>query len=501
MSRDSNPKQLSSFWQSFLSFFIATRLRSNFFLKKALSHTTVVFIITFVYTFLPVSSSLYIFKISLLHLLILLFTFIISPLAGLTATLTSSLLLTFSQDVTLTLVPGLTTFLFGSCVILLHRALHRHYHRLSQKTNQLKALINQSPHPFVLKNKSGLIVYASLSIKNIIGVHQQTIIGKDLKHFLHEEDKDKYKNFYAQLLSNPSKRHTVELRVRNKRGSWSWFKIDAINLLHDPIINSTVSLLQNISHQKYQEDMKARILTIEKKARETAEKAVRTRDEFLSIASHELKTPLTTILLQLQGTLRRILTQSLADFSGQKLVSSLKIAEQQSQRLSLMIKDLLNVSLITTGRITLKKQPTELKPLIEDLAERFSEELDQKKTQIRLRLTSGTQGLWDPIRIEQALSNLITNAIKFGQGKPIVITTQKVNSQAIITVQDKGIGIYPQDKVRIFKLFQQGNKDQYKGLGVGLFIAQKIVESHDGKLTVVSLPKKGSTFTITLPLE
>lgn len=253
---------------------------------------------------------------------------------------------------------------------------------------------------------------------------------------------------------------------------------------------------------KKRENQLKEIIQSERKAKEQAQEAIRSRDEFLSIASHELKTPLTTIILRIQSTLDSILNQSLAKFSGEKLVASLNIAHDQTRRLQNLIKDLLNFSLITTGKLELELKEDDLSELVKSVVNRFGDHLTLAGCSLKLESGDEIRGLWDQVRLDQAISNLLTNAIKYGEGTPIEIIVKKDGDKARITFADNGIGIDPKLQKTIFERFKRGTTDgKFQGLGVGLFIVKQIVEAHGGKVFVKSKLGKGSRFTIELPIR
>lgn len=242
-----------------------------------------------------------------------------------------------------------------------------------------------------------------------------------------------------------------------------------------------------------------KIIDSERKAKESAQEAIKARDEFLSIATHELKTPLTTIILRLQSTLDSILNQSLANFSGERLVSSLTIAQEQTRRLQNLIKDLLNFSLITTGKIDLEFKKSDINDIVKSTLDRFDDHIKLAGCQLEFKTSGPIDGLWDQIRLEQAISNLLTNAIKYGEGEPIEVELQQENHTAKISVADNGIGIDPQLQKNIFDRFKRATKDKkYQGLGVGLFIVKQIAEAHQGRVTIKSHLGQGSKFTIPI---
>jgi signal transduction histidine kinase len=229
---------------------------------------------------------------------------------------------------------------------------------------------------------------------------------------------------------------------------------------------------------------------------------IKLRDEFLSIASHELKTPLTSMLLKLQTVLHNIRSVSLANFSVENLLKMLETAEDQTKRLSRMINDLLNISLITTGRMNMEPSKSDLGEVVTKVVDEFSEKAEKDGCILKLSVEQNLDCHIDKLRIEQVISNLISNAIKYGNSKPVEIVATKKNSHAIIVVKDNGIGIDAKNKDKIFGLFERGvEKTNYKGLGVGLYIANQIIKAHGGNIKVRSKPGAGSTFTVALPLN
>jgi len=233
-----------------------------------------------------------------------------------------------------------------------------------------------------------------------------------------------------------------------------------------------------------------------------AKDAIRTRDEFLSIASHELKTPLTSMILQLQSILYSIKNESMANFSIEKTVKLLESTKRQSDKLSKLVNDLLNISLITTGRMNLEIEKTDLAKITRDVVERFEPQISEGKSKISILGDTRVQGEWDRVRIEQVITNLLSNAIKYGDGKPVDITIKKMQSKVEFTISDNGIGIPPEHQKRVFSRFERGIPTrEYEGLGVGLYIVSQIIHHHKGTIKVDSELGKGTTFTIHLPLS
>jgi signal transduction histidine kinase len=234
-----------------------------------------------------------------------------------------------------------------------------------------------------------------------------------------------------------------------------------------------------------------------------AKKDIKARDEFLSVVSHELRTPLTTMLVTLHNMLNTIKNVSLANFSVSELIKVLKNSEIQIKRLKIIINDLLDVSLITTGRMQISPKKTDLVKTTRKVLESFSDVVKNKKNQITIEAPAPVFGNFDKTRIEQAIANLISNAVKYGDEKPIKIKIFSNKNTAHFIITDQGVGIPPKEQQLIFELFKRANwsKENSNGLGVGLYIVYQIVKAHGGEIKVSSKPGKGSTFSMELPLS
>ncbi|WP_426755550.1 CHASE domain-containing protein [Myxococcus sp. Y35] len=231
-----------------------------------------------------------------------------------------------------------------------------------------------------------------------------------------------------------------------------------------------------------------------------ARAAVQVRDDFLSVAAHELRTPLTSLKLQFQLLYRGLRGGAPPDL--EKLGQRLESCERQTSRLTSLVDSLLDVSRLARGRLELNLEPLALDEVAREAARRFESEAQSAGVQLTVDSPQAVTGRWDRLRLEQVLTNLLSNALKYGQGTPVDVRVRSDGTHATLEVADHGIGLTPEDAQRIFGRFERAvSSRHYGGLGLGLFITRQLVEALGGRITVTSAPGQGSTFTVVLPLS
>ncbi|XYI02261.1 AAA family ATPase [Sorangium sp. So ce1128] len=240
----------------------------------------------------------------------------------------------------------------------------------------------------------------------------------------------------------------------------------------------------------------ALLLAREREARAAAEAAER-RTAFLA---HELKTPLTGLHLKLDALTRSIKHQETVSSSW--LSPSLMSFKRQLGRLSLLIDSLLDLSRVQMGRLVLTREPVDLTALVRDVAGRLSEQAELAGCELHVQATGAIWGQWDRLRLEQVATNLLTNALKYGGGKPVRIVADADGAAARLSVLDQGIGIPEPDQQRVFEAFERATGlYQAQSLGLGLYLVRELVRAHGGRVHLHSRPGSGTTFVVELPIE
>jgi len=275
--------------------------------------------------------------------------------------------------------------------------------------------------------------------------------------------------------------HNHQFAVVRRAGRW------------DIIESAALKTTKQELHQLNQ-DLEIRV----SKRTQELEQLLKMRDEFLSIASHELKTPLASLKLQIDGILR---TQSKKAVTLDQINQRLKKAEIQCRRIDLLVTSLLDISRASSGQIPIKLEWVDLSELAQEVVERFKDSLEISGNTLHLSIPKPVVGNWDRMRLDQILTNLIANAIKHAPGSTIEVEIiQKINS-SILCVRDNGQGIAISDQSRIFDRFVRLEDNNTDGFGLGLWLVKNIIHRLSGTIQVSSNLGEGTVFTIELPQE
>jgi PAS domain S-box-containing protein len=243
-------------------------------------------------------------------------------------------------------------------------------------------------------------------------------------------------------------------------------------------------------------------ITERKQIEEAVRGALQARNEFISVASHELKTPITSIRMQIQVMDRAFKKDGPGAIEPKQLAHMFELSTRQLDRLTRLVEDMLDISRISTGRLSMEMAEHDMSQLIADIAERFESDCAAAGCELRCRIEPTLTGYFDSFRFEQVVTNLLSNAVKYGAGKPIEVQLRmKTPERVVFQVRDFGMGISKEAQARIFNRFERAvSGTGISGLGLGLYIVKNIVDAHGGSVQVESEPGQGALFTVELPI-
>jgi two-component system CheB/CheR fusion protein len=344
---------------------------------------------------------------------------------------------------------------------------------------KFRLLVQNSSDIITVFDQDATILYESPAIENILGYKPEEREGRNINMdpIVHPDDRKSKIGMLKKAMENPKENVYGEFRLRHKNGKYRTIEAIFRSFLDDTRINGIIANYRDVTDRKILEQQK---------------------DEFIGIASHELKTPVTSI---------KAYTQILQDvFEKAKDVKSAEMLEKmntQVDRLTVLIVDLLDFTRIEGGKLKFREENYDLNDLISDVAEDMQRTAKHHKIETKLGRSIAIHG--DRDRTGQVLANLLNNAIKYSPGAKRIIVTSKVEKDAVtICVQDFGIGIENTLVDKVFDRFFRVTEpvmNTFPGLGLGLYIAAEIVRRQGGKIWVKSAKNEGSTFCFSLPKE
>ena len=297
------------------------------------------------------------------------------------------------------------------------------------------------------------------------------------------------------------------------------YETGAVDFLYKPLdvqaVQSKVSVFALLYRQRL--ETRRQVMALEKSRQEqeallenlqttqmALQKSLRMRDEFMSVVAHELRTPLNTLFMDVQ--MRKMLLErgKIAVFDAAYLEKMVARDQRQVQSMVRLIDDMLDVTRIRSNRLSIRPAPFDLPVLLDRVVGNLSLQAQAAGSVITLHAGQPVTGCWDEFRIEQVVTNLLTNALRYGNSKPVEVSLVLLGGSVALHVRDQGRGISVQDQQRIFEPFERavGQDDSTSGLGLGLglYITRQLVEAHGGTISVQSREAEGSTFSVTLPL-
>lgn len=325
----------------------------------------------------------------------------------------------------------------------------------------------------------------------------------------------------AELMRGTEKTKNIPIVFVSAAGrelnyAFKGYESGAVDFLHKPLDIHAVKSKVNVFVDLYRQSkaMKQQVEALEQSRREQQallerlqatqnelQQAVRMRDDFMSIVAHEVRTPLNGLILETQLRKMHLARGNAAAFSLDKMHTMVDRDERQIKSLIRLIEDMLDVSRIRTGKLSIRPSRFDLAQLVRNLLQGFAAQIEAAECSVSLDAPEPVEGDWDEFRIEQVVSNLLTNALRYGGKSLIQVRVYCAGREARVEVQDNGIGISEENQRRIFAQFERvSDKTVVAGLGLGLFISEQIVAAHGGTIDVESRIHEGALFRVSLPL-
>ena len=347
-------------------------------------------------------------------------------------------------------------------------------------------------HAIVMLDANGNVESWNRGAERVLGYREDEILRQPQSLFFTPEDREDRKPEAALARARAGERVDEEGWRLRKDGTRFWAESSLNVILDGTKLLGYSKIIRDISERKQLVD--------------DLRQAVRSRDEFLSIASHELKTPLTSLQLQAQSLQRHVRARmsAVAEESQAfaRVAAGLDVIVRQADRLTTLINHLLEVTRIASDRMVLVREPVDLADIVRGVVARSHDAIARSESVAHVT-TEPAEGNWDRTRIDAVVTNLISNALRYGQSQPIHVTVARRGHWATLTVRDHGIGIPLEEQSRIFERFERAIPHRnYSGFGIGLWIVAQVVEAHGGTIAVASAPEGGgTTFTVELPTD
>ena len=357
--------------------------------------------------------------------------------------------------------------------------------RLRLSEGKFRRLIeNVKDYGIFMLDKNGHITTWNRGAKRIKGYSSEEIIGKHFSVFYPEDDIRAGKPEIELKIATGEEEKFEEVGWRLKKDGERF------------LAHVTIAVIKNENDEVMGFTKITRDLS-EKKKLEELEDAIKIRDEFISVASHELRTPVTKLLMNIQ-----MMKKLGDDIDKEKMLRYLSMCEHSTRELAILMDNMVDVSRLRIGKLVLRRTKTNFTNLVINEISSMKDEIRLSGSHVSFSHDGDVIGYWDQGRLQQVIHNLLGNAIKYGEGNPIKLQLRKSQDTIWLVISDEGQGIPYHLQPRIFERFERAVKSSnVSGLGLGLYVVKQVIVAHQGEINLESKPHKGTTITITLPLK
>ena len=368
---------------------------------------------------------------------------------------------------------------------------------IDRARQQLRTILDATRAVIYLKDAEGRYLFVNRRFEEVFGLARDELVGKVDEEVLPADVAAILRGNDLRVLGSRAPEEVEEI-IPAGDGPHTYISLKFPLLDAGGAPYGVCCVATDITERKRSEEALQRARESAERERQLAE-AVRARDQFLAIASHELRTPLTPLELHANALRRLTRSNPQLAISDEKVQSRCDVIVGQVERLTVLIDALIDVGRITSGRLELSREEVDLAELVRAVLARLQQAIRRSGSEVVVA-AGRVIGSWDRRRIESVVVNLVSNAIKFGEGKPIDVAVAAREGRAVLTVRDRGIGVSAEDQARIFERFERAVSERnFGGFGVGLWVARQAVEAHGGSIRVHS-GGDGSQFTVELPL-
>jgi PAS domain S-box-containing protein len=381
----------------------------------------------------------------------------------------------------------------GETIKIQERLLRRQEREVLERRSQhrYRSLLDSMPQCVWAANSDGEVYYWNRAGLDYCGIASEEITPDSLWQVIHPDDQASARQEWRGTIDG-GQMFQQPLRIRRASdGAFRWHLGRMVPERNEQgVVVGWIATATDIDDHK--------------RAEEALQKAVLQRDDFLSVASHELRTPLTSLKLELSN-LGRLADRNGGVVPAPRFAEKLSKIEGQADRLHRLINELLDVSRISSGRLEIELEEVDLSRLTLEVAARFQDEAERLGCALIVDAERPVLGQWDKNRLEQVVTNLVSNALKYGDCKPVRLVVEEEEAGgggrlARLSIHDRGLGISAVDQQRIFERFERASSTRnFGGIGLGLWIVKEILQALGGAVRVESQLGVGSTFVVELP--